>query len=544
MTRIQNQVREHSELAMSALSWISNARRPLKWNELQHALAVRRGDKSMDEEALVDETRLVSISAGLITHDAQSEIVRLSHFTVEEYFERNKAWFPNADSQIAEVCTTYLSFDVFATGHCPSWEELELRLQENRFLMYASQNWGHHTLRADENINEAMTLYFLSNDRMVSCCNQARLNESLLYNSDRRHFVSGYSSGLHLASQYGLLSICKILLRHSPGADSKDYKGQTPLTLAASEGQVEIVEFLVDKDDVAADSRDRYGRTPLSHAALHGHIDIVKLLSIRDDVIADSRDENSRTPLSYAASYGRTDIVKLLLARDDVVADSRNYKGCTPLFFAADHGHIDIVKLLFTRDDVVVDARDNAGRTPLSYAAERGLTDTMKLLLTQDAIAADSRDNGGRTPLSYAAEWGYETAIKLLLDRRDVVVDSRNIYGRTPLLFAARSGREAIVKLLLDRSDVVADSRDNLGQTPLSYAAKRGYETVVKLLLDRGDMVLNSQDKYGYTPLDYATYFDHVAVIQLLEEKLRSSSTDDAAEADQQDPETVQHSDG
>ena len=501
MTRIQNQVPEYSKLAMSALSWISNALRPLYWDELQLALAIRLGDHNFDEEGLVDETLLISITAGLITLDAQSQIFRLAHFTIEEYFKRNKAWFPNAHSQIAEACMTYLSFDVFATGPCSSFRGLKLRLQKNGFLRYASQNWGHHTLRADENINEAVTLYLLTNDQMVSCCNQVRVNERYLHESYNtpHYLVSGRSSGLHLAAQQGLLSIFKKLLKHRPGADSKDYEGQTPLTLAAIEGQVEMVKFLVDRDDVAADSRDYSGRTPLSLAAFCRHTDIVKLLLTRDDVAADSRNSAGRTPLLYAAISGDTDIVKLLLTRDDIGLNSPDSDGRTPLLNAAFLGHTDIVKLLLTRDDIALNARDYTGHTPLLNVVSYGRTDIVKLLLARDDVSADSRDYDGCTPLSYAAE----------------------------------EGCTDIVKLLLFRDDVAVDSRDNAGRTPLLYAAKEGYHSVVKVLLDRGDVVVNSRDKFGHTPLYYAHNNRHRAVVQLLEDRLRSSKTKGPGELDQ-----------
>lgn len=79
---------------MSALAWISNALRPLKLDELKEALAVRPEDHELDEEAIPEEALIVSVSAGLITIDPESETIRLVHFTVEEYFRGSKhKWF-------------------------------------------------------------------------------------------------------------------------------------------------------------------------------------------------------------------------------------------------------------------------------------------------------------------------------------------------------------------------------------------------------------------------------------------------------------------
>ena len=416
MTRIENQVPTYRVLAKSALSWISNALRPMYWDELRHALAIRRGDHSFNEEGLVDETLLISVSAGLITLDAQSETIRLAHFTVEEYFKRNKqTWFPNADTEIAETCLIYLSFDVFKFGPCSSRKELRIRLRQNCFLEYASQNWGYHAARADEHIDEDIAVHFLTNDQMVSCCSQARLYRpwSLMVFSLKRTRKQVQSSGLHLTAQLGLLSMFKRLLERGHQVDSKDYRGQTPLQLAVIKGHVEMVKFLMDQDDVIMDARDGTGRTPLSYAAQRGHMGIVELLAARDDVTADSWDDFGRTPLSYAAG-----------------------SGCEA-----------VVKLLFDRG-VVADSRHNAGRTPLSYAAESGREAVVKLLLNRVEVVVDSRDNDGRTPLSYAAGSGCEAVVKLLLDRNDVVVDSRDKDGCTPLDYATTFRRQRVVQLL------------------------------------------------------------------------------------------------
>lgn len=67
--------------------------------------------KALNTNFIPDVKVLGSICAGLLTIDIQSEIVRLVHYTTQEYFERT-----NAESNIAITCITYLSFDTFAIG--------------------------------------------------------------------------------------------------------------------------------------------------------------------------------------------------------------------------------------------------------------------------------------------------------------------------------------------------------------------------------------------------------------------------------------------
>ncbi|KAI9787698.1 MAG: hypothetical protein M1839_000229 [Geoglossum umbratile] len=113
--------------------------------ELQHALGVRLLTKKLDKDYLPSVQVLQSVCTGLVTIDKQSGIVRLVHYTTQEYFERTWTnWFPHAQMDIANVCITYLLFDVFETGFCQSDGEFEERLKTNVLYDYAARNWGYH----------------------------------------------------------------------------------------------------------------------------------------------------------------------------------------------------------------------------------------------------------------------------------------------------------------------------------------------------------------------------------------------------------------
>ena len=130
MERIEGQVTDQEELAKQVLSWITCAKRPLTTSELQHALAVEVGESELDEENLPEIEDMVSVCAGLVTVDEESDIIRLVHYTTQEYFERTQRhWFPNAETDITTICVTYLSFDVFESGFCQTDDEFEERLR-------------------------------------------------------------------------------------------------------------------------------------------------------------------------------------------------------------------------------------------------------------------------------------------------------------------------------------------------------------------------------------------------------------------------------
>jgi ankyrin repeat protein len=505
MERIEGQVSDSQKLAKQVLAWITCAKRPLTTLELQYAFAVEIGESTLDQENLPEIEDMVSICAGLVTIDEESDIIRLVHYTTQEYFERTQRdWFPDVQRDIVTTCATYLSFDVFKTGFCLTDKEFEARLRLNPFYDYAARNWGHHVRAASTEV-EQLILDFLKNEAKVSASSQVlTVSEKYRYGNYSQEMPKNVT-GIYLAAYFGLEEITSTLLKKGYQSDCKDTYDRTPLSLAAGKGHEAVVRLLAERDDVEVNSKDRFGQTPLSLTAAKGHEAVVKLLLASDHVDPDSKDtEYGRTPLSWAAANGHEAVVRLLVERDDVEADSNNTKAQTPLSLAATNGHEAVVRLLAERDDVEVDSKDQDGQTPLSLAAVKGHEAVVKLLVDRADVDADSKDNVNRTPLLHAAWHGHEAVVKLLVARDDVAADSKDEFGQTPLSWAAWRGRKAVVKLLVDRDDVEADSKNDDGQTPLSRTAGNGHEAVTKLLLAKGAVDPNSKDNDGRTPLSSA----------------------------------------
>jgi hypothetical protein len=178
MIRIEGQVADQKELAKQVLLWITCANRPLNTLELQHALAVEVGESELDEENLPQIEDMVSVCAGLVTVDEESGIIRLVHYTTQEYFERTqKHWFPNAEAEITTTCTTYLLFNVFERGFCQTDDEFEERLRSNQFFKYAAKNWGHHARKAStlSQVLSQAVVDFLKSEAKVEASSQVLL---------------------------------------------------------------------------------------------------------------------------------------------------------------------------------------------------------------------------------------------------------------------------------------------------------------------------------------------------------------------------------
>jgi ankyrin repeat protein len=440
--RIQGQKPGCAELAWRVLSWITCAKRPLTSIELQHALAIEAGDSELGEDNLPDIRETVSLCAGLVVIDEEGDIIRLVHYTAQEYFEQiQTSLFPDAQDDIAVVCITYLSFNAFETGFCLTDKEFEARLRLHPLYQYAARNWGYHARAASTKV-ERLTLNFLGSEQKVLAAGQAMI-ASFPGFSQR---VPGQLTGVHLAEYFELHQVISALLKNGHHPDSKDNYGQTPLSWAAENGHEAVARQLLE-EGAELESRDNYGQTPLLWATRNGHEAVVKLLLERGANL-ESKDNCGRVLLLWAARKGHEAVVRLLLEK------------------GAD-----------------LDSKDNNSQAPLLWAARNGHEVVLKLLLEKGA-EFESKDNSGRTPLSWAVENGHEVVVRLLLDK-GAGFESKDNDGRTPLSWAARKGHKAVVRLLLERGAEL-ESEDNSSRTPLSWAIRKRHKAVERLLLENG----------------------------------------------------------
>jgi hypothetical protein len=97
MKQIDGQEEGFRELTKKVLSWVICAKRPLTTTELQYALAVRVGMMELDGDFVPEVEVLLSVCARLVVVDGKSKVIRLVHYTAQEYFERTQIdWFPTA----------------------------------------------------------------------------------------------------------------------------------------------------------------------------------------------------------------------------------------------------------------------------------------------------------------------------------------------------------------------------------------------------------------------------------------------------------------
>ena len=111
LSRLKAQKGYKSVLGLKVLMWVLYSERPLRGEELCHALGVEIGSTDLDPENVPALRTLVASCLGLITVEASSSsTVRLVHFILKEHLSSNPTLFHSPHSLIAEVCLTYLNF--------------------------------------------------------------------------------------------------------------------------------------------------------------------------------------------------------------------------------------------------------------------------------------------------------------------------------------------------------------------------------------------------------------------------------------------------
>jgi ankyrin repeat protein len=378
----------------------------------------------LDKDFLPEVEILDSICAGLVTIDEESNVIRLAHYTTLEYFQRTqKDWFPNAQTDIATTCITYLSFDAFEAGFCLTDNEFEKRLQLNPLYDYAARNWGHHASAAPAEV-ERSAVDFLKSEAKIFSSSQAMMASRDYFGYSQR--VPKQMIGLHLAAYFGLREAMIALLNNGYDRNVKDTYRQTPLSWAVRNGHEAVVKLLLEKD-AELESKDAFGQTPLWWALLNRHKVVVGLL-LEKGANAEFKSSNGQTPLWWALLNRHEAMLKLLLEKGAKL-ESKSSNGQTPLLWAVYNKHEAVVKLLLEKG-AELESKDNNSRTPLSYAAALGHEVVVKLLLEKGA-ELDTKDDYSQTPLLWATEYGHKAVVKLLLEKGAELDTESTRGGRT-----------------------------------------------------------------------------------------------------------------
>ncbi|KAF6820669.1 ankyrin [Colletotrichum plurivorum] len=378
LERIRTQAEEDVELAETVIMWILCARRPLSVLALQHAYAVhllsQDGDGEsmpLEDDDLPPKDIITGVCGGLITVDCTSQIVRLVHYTAQDYLLRTHGKdLHQPRLELTKVSLDYLQLLNFSDGPALSDNGMAKRLEDFNFLEYAAKHWGSelHQLKMDtfwEFVDR-----FLSNEVAVNVASQA----------------------------WGLP-------QHRYTNWSHDFATDVPaVVLAASFNVPEVLERLKSQGhDIEASGSD--GETPLIRSSRLGHAEnISTLLRLGANIAA--VDAAGETSVERATAAGKTLAVKALIDEGANVNTVTGTAGWSLLMSAILSRNVETVKLLVD-EGADLKTETSWGETALSLAAVSGQEAIAGLLI--DAGAMLPRNLAGRRATLQASNRGLST---------------------------------------------------------------------------------------------------------------------------------------
>ena len=375
LDRVQQQEGgDDGELGMRILSWITHAKRPFSVDELRYGLAVEYSDvpehlEELNEDNLLSPGNLVDVCGGLVVIDSNSQVVRLVHYTTQEYLEKERMQlFKGVEVDITRACLTYLSC-VMSTEDQFNGTRREL-VKYHPFLDYAYHHWFSHARNV-----------LLSEDpdpRFVKALAHLKSSDSfrfwlfflwLLLDDSYFSWPSPQSQNeeaypYEVASRLGVEDLLHVLLDHRigpyPSLDS-------PLALASSCGHLDVVRLLLRKG-AAMDVKlsPIYGsptrRSALEGACEGGHLAVAELL-IDNGADIHGRNTARDPPIHAAAVSNNLDIINLLLKKG-VNVNARNSRGETACHAAVLNDRIESARRLIDAN-CDLELRDDKGNTVL-----------------------------------------------------------------------------------------------------------------------------------------------------------------------------------
>lgn len=551
LQRIENQESDHKRIALKALAWVSYAMRPLSLKELQHALAVEPGDKTLDEELIMDGQSITSLCAGLVIVDQRTNVVNLVHYSTKTYFDSIRhVQFPKFHASITLICATYLTLDTLKGAKI--WE----MVQKFPLACYAAQYMGDHARNSPEESLEPSILdvicHLLSHpDKrkpLLSLLDALDLIRSGFYStgntssrigtealdpeSAQTELPAFFGTALELSEYYQSDSSSDASITTGTSEETVTDRGEeepweikikssripevTALHLAASMGLAKIASLLL-KETTNIDAVDETGKTALALALERGFEKAVELL-VNSGACVDLRHAHGRGVLLLVSERDWHAAADSIVARArGTVEQDQSFAERQQLYLLLAVYDGDVDKVRQVKDDKSLDLNSehcDIGHVSLFLAIERQDLVMTKCLLDL-LVDINAADNSGQTALHRAARRKNESLIRLLLTN-GAIVDCKDDDGRTPWSANVRS-RDHRILSILRKAGADPSTRGLQGVSELYTAAKDGETDIVKFMLESGTDP-SIQTNYYWAPLHWAASHGHLECVRLLVE--------------------------
>ncbi|KAF3310549.1 hypothetical protein TWF173_009435 [Orbilia oligospora] len=463
MDRITEQDPESRNLAYKILSWITYATRALKKEELQRAIAIELDETEIEEinrgvsryefnfnpRDVPEIEDMISVCCGLITVDAQSDVVRLVHYTTQEYFERTgSVWFPQANGNIAATCIISMSLDVSSGGV----------LKDSYSAIY----WQDHILESTKEESCSSPTKLGQEDPNFLSLRKVKL-QPLLLGFFRTHYLR--------------LAYVKRMVAININRISKFQGGQGWLEVVA---RTQIYIYLAT---ILAELIVRWCTGP--QPKLDGDAEQEEFFPSRFKFRPDEA-------VGFLAKQG------IYLLADEKAGGNFEFSA---LEWAVNTGNQEILRNIVDMNIDGVRSSACARIDLLTLAVGNGYYDIAELLLEGKDLKAPIYSDGGTILSAAAAESHNGVLAKMLLDK-GLEIETKNDLGMTPLSLAIKNWKLQNIIVLLERgADFRGQGQDKdreSNQLLLEIMTEHGKDDIVKSLIERGIFLKLGNSALGY----------------------------------------------
>ncbi|KAH6912646.1 hypothetical protein BKA70DRAFT_1183842 [Coprinopsis sp. MPI-PUGE-AT-0042] len=529
IARILNHPNHTADRSIRILSWVAHACTSLTLEELRYALAFSPEEGIFDEDDLMAETSIVPLCLGLVTVDVDTKKARLVHYTAQRIIPQLlQETLHDPDGLCADTCIALLT--AFQIHTSSARHDLASCFHPHPLLEYAYNFWHTHANRAVPNNGPANPLQgnVINFIRMCSSY-PIRPSETIDDLPIESMKQVDHLGPLHVAALYGFLEVLPVFLEgDNAGSGNSDEAainarsrlGSTALSLAAANGQDEVVRFILVHPDAEVNTPDGQGELPLILAVSGGHEGVVQALLVSTLVDTNKADRWGRTALFRAITLGYEAITMHLLGSSEIEVNLTDRDKRTPLMLASERGLEEVVQRLLSIPETKVDAADGEGRTALMLAVLAGQEGVLQDLVAHEDPGVNKTDASGGSALSYAIQGGSLSIVRQILLRPDLEV---NRYEREleaiPLIWAAMHGYSGLVSELLHHPNIQPNLLDAAGKTALIWAIrgrddgsgdtdeggwKVNFGRTAQVLLDFPGIEVDVADDTGKSAMDYA----------------------------------------
>ncbi|KAH8485308.1 hypothetical protein H0E87_026921 [Populus deltoides] len=239
----------------------------------------------------------------------------------------------------------------------------------------------------------------------------------------------------------------------------QNQSGETVLYVASDCGHVYIVKELIKYYDTGlAGLKARNGYDAFHIAAKQGDLEIVEVLMEVNPDLSLTFDSSNTTALHSAASQGHVEVVNFLLEKCSGLALIAKSNGKTALHSVARNGHLEILKALLSKEPGLANKIDKKGQTALHMAVKGQNVELVEELIMSDPSLMNMVDNKGNSALHIASRKGRDQIVRKLLDQKGIDKTIVNRSRETAFDTAEKTGHSGIASVLQEHGVLSAKS--------------------------------------------------------------------------------------